>query len=143
MNRKDLGPQWRAQELATLARGCRPQGLNKADLVDLISERVGSPKKEAGEVVEAVFAIIRESLRHGSKVKISGFGSFIINHKRARRGRDPQTGAPITICSRRVLSFKPNQIPKGRVNNVSPSNVQRTKLACQPHSYSLAPINNV
>ena len=121
MNRKDLGRrQWRAEELATLARGCRPQGLNKADLVDLINERVGSPKKEAGEVVEAVFAIIRESLRHGSKVKISGFGSFVVNYKRARRGRDPQTGAPITICSRRVLSFKPSQILKDRVNNGSP-----------------------
>src|SRR5258708_40211530 len=60
--------------------------MTKADLVDLIYERVGSPKKEAGEVVEAVFAIIRESLRHGSKVKISGFGTFIVNHKRARRG---------------------------------------------------------
>ena len=88
MNRKDLGRrQWRVEELATLARGCRPQGLNKADLVDLINERVGSPKKEAGEMVEAVFAIIRESLRHGSKVKISGFGSFIVNHTRAPRTR--------------------------------------------------------
>ena len=97
-----------------------PQGMTKADLVDLIYERVGSPKKEAGEVVEAVFAIIRESLRHGSKVKISGFGTFIVNHKHARRGRDPRTGAPITICSRRVLSFKPSQILKDRVNNGSP-----------------------
>jgi integration host factor subunit alpha len=121
MNRKDLGRrQWHAEELATPARGRRPQGLNKADLVDLISERVGSPKKEAVEVIEAVFAIIRESLRHGSKVKISGFGSFLVNHKRARRGRDPQTGAPITICSRRVISFKPSQILKDRVNNGSP-----------------------
>ncbi len=94
--------------------------MTKVDLVDLIYERVGSPKKEAGEVVEAVFAIIRESLRHGSKVKISGFGTFIVNHKRARRGRNPQTGAPITICSRRVLSFKASQILKDRVNNDSP-----------------------
>jgi integration host factor subunit alpha len=72
--------------------------MTKADLVDLIYERVGSPKKEAGEVVEAVFAIIRESLRQGSKVKISGFGTFIVSHRRAHRGRNPQTGAPITIC---------------------------------------------
>ena len=121
MNRKDLGPrEWRAEELATLARGCRPQGLNKADLVDLINERVGSPKKEAGEVVEAVFAIIRESLRDGRKIKISGFGTFIVNHKHARRGRNPRTGAPITICSRRVLSFKPGQVLKDRVNNGPP-----------------------
>jgi len=90
--------------------------MTKADLVDLIYERVGSPKKEAGEVVEAVFAIIRESLRHGSQVKISGFGTFIVNHTRARS----ETGARITICSRRVLSFKPSQNLKDRVNNGSP-----------------------
>ena len=94
--------------------------MTKTDLMDLIHERVGSSRKEAGELVEAVFAIIRESLRNGSKVKISGFGSFIVNHKRARRGRDPQTGAPITICSRRVLSFKPSQILRDRVNNSAP-----------------------
>ncbi len=94
--------------------------MTKTDLVDLIYERVGSSKKEAGEVVEAVLAIIRESLRHGGKVKISGFGTFIVNHKHARRGRNPQTGAPITICSRQVLSFKPSQVLKDRVNNGSP-----------------------
>jgi integration host factor subunit alpha len=94
--------------------------MTKADLVDLIHERVGSPKKEAGEVIETVFAIIRESLRDGSKVKISGFGTFIVNHKHARPGRNPQTGAAITICSRRVLSFKPSQVLKDRVNKGSP-----------------------
>ncbi len=94
-----------------------PQGMTKADLVDLIYERVGSSKKEAGEVVEAVFAIIRDSLRQGEKVKISGFGTFCVNRKKARRGRNPQTGEPITIDSRRVLSFKPSQVLKDRVNN--------------------------
>ena len=96
--------------------------MTKADLVDLIYERVGSPKKKAGEVVEAVFAIICESLCHGSKVKISGFGTFIVSHRHARRGRNPQTGAPITIGSRLVLSFKPSQILKDRVNNSAPGN---------------------
>lgn len=91
--------------------------MTKADLVELIYERVGSSKKEAGEVVELVFTIIRESLRRGEKVKISGFGSFVVNHKRARRGRNPQTGEPITIDSRRVLSFKPSQVLKQSVNN--------------------------
>lgn len=95
------------------------QGMTKADLVELIYERVGSSKKEACEVVEAVFAIIRESLRDGDKVKISGFGTFIVNQKHARRGRNPQTGAPITIDSRRVLSFKPSQVLKDRINNGS------------------------
>jgi integration host factor subunit alpha len=93
------------------------QGMTKADLVGLIYERVGSSRKEAGEVVEEVFAIIRDTLRKGEKVKISGFGSFVVNRKRARRGRNPQTGEPITIDSRRVLSFKASQVLKEQVNN--------------------------
>src|SRR5713226_3163839 len=91
--------------------------MTKADLVDLIYERVGYSKKEDCEEVEAVFAIIRDSLRQSQKVKISGFGAFIVNKKHARRGRNPQTGEPITIGSRRVLSFKPSQALKERVNN--------------------------
>jgi integration host factor subunit alpha len=91
--------------------------MTKAELVDLVYERVGSSKKEACEVVEAIFDIIRDSLRHGDKVKISGFGTFVVNHKHARRGRNPQTGDSITIDSRRVLSFKPSQVLKDRVNN--------------------------
>jgi len=91
--------------------------MTKADLVELIYERVGSSKKEAGDVVEAVFAIIKESLCRGEKVKISGFGSFAVNQKRARRGRNPQTGVSITIDSRTVLSFKPSQVLKERVGS--------------------------
>ncbi len=95
--------------------------MTKAHLVDLIYERVGSSKREAGEVVEEVFAIIRDSLRAGDKVKISGFGCFVVNQKNSRRGRNPQTGEPITIDSRRVLSFKPSQLLKELVNNRKPS----------------------
>jgi integration host factor subunit alpha len=91
--------------------------MTKADLVEVIYERVGSSKKDAAEVVEAVFEIIKDSLRRGQKVKVSGFGSFHVNHKRARRGRNPQTGATIIIDSRTVLSFKPSQVLKDRVCN--------------------------
>lgn len=91
--------------------------MTKADLVDLIYERVGASKKEAGGIVEEVFTIIRNRLRHGEKVKISGFGTFVVNDKRARRGRNPQTGATITIESRRVLTFKPSQALKNLINN--------------------------
>ncbi len=91
--------------------------MTKADLVDLVCERAGYSKKEAGAVVEEVFAIIRTGLCDGDKVKISGFGSFVVNQKRSRRGRNPQTGEPITIDSRRVLSFKASQVLKELVNN--------------------------
>jgi integration host factor subunit alpha len=91
--------------------------MTKADLVDLIHERVSSSKKDAGAVVEEVFAIIRTGLCGGAKVKISGFGTFVVNQKKSRRGRNPQTGEPITIDSRRVLSFKASQVLKELVNN--------------------------
>ncbi len=91
--------------------------MTKADLVDLIYERVRTSKKEASKVVEEIFSIIREKLRDGEKVKISGFGTFAVNEKNARRGRNPQTGAPIMIDSRRVLSFKPSQVLKTDVDN--------------------------
>lgn len=91
--------------------------MTKADLVDLIYERVGSSKKDACEVVEEVFRIIEESLQRGEKVKLSGFGSFVVNHKHARRGRNPQTGTTIIIDPRRVLSFKPSEVLKHLVAN--------------------------
>ncbi len=89
--------------------------MTKTDLVELIYERVGVSKKEAGEAVNAVLEIIKDSLRRGEKVKISGFGSFIVNQKRARRGRNPQTGDPIIIDSRCVLSFKASEVLKQRL----------------------------
>ena len=91
--------------------------MTKADLVDVVYERVGYSKKEAVTVVEELFAIIREGLCAGGKVKISGFGSFVVHHKESRRGRNPQTGEPITIESRRVLSFKASEVLKELVNN--------------------------
>jgi integration host factor subunit alpha len=92
--------------------------MTKADLVDLVCERAGYSRKEAGAVVEEVFTIIRAGLcGAGGKVKISGFGSFVVNQKKSRRGRNPQTGEPITIDSRRVLTFKASQVLKELVNN--------------------------
>jgi len=91
--------------------------MTKADLVELVCERVNCSKKEAEAAVEEVFAMLRECLSRGEKVKISGFGSFAVNNKRARRGRNPQTGAALTISSRRVLSFRPSEILKERILN--------------------------
>jgi len=93
--------------------------MTKADLAELIYERVGFSKKEAGEMVEAVFAIIKDCLRRREQVKISSFGSFVINHKRARRGRNPQTGAAIQIAASRVAKCSPAKAVKDRLNGVS------------------------
>jgi integration host factor subunit alpha len=89
--------------------------MTKTDLVEAIYERVGLSRKEAATAVDSVLEIIKDSLRRGEKVKISGFGNFVVNQKRARRGRNPQTGDPLIIDSRCVLSFKPSDILKQRL----------------------------
>lgn len=93
--------------------------MTKADIVACIYEKVGFPKKEATEIVEAAFEIIKSCLENGEKVKISGFGNFVINSKKPRKGRNPQTGDQIVIVARKVLTFKPSQILKKTINNAS------------------------
>ncbi|MFK7988268.1 MAG: integration host factor subunit alpha [Sandaracinaceae bacterium] len=91
--------------------------MTKAEIVDSVYERVGGfSKKEAAEVVEAVFDTMKETLADGEKIKISGFGNFDVRDKKERVGRNPQTGDPIPISARRVLTFKPSQVLKGILN---------------------------
>ena len=90
--------------------------MTKAEIVERIYEKVGFSKKEATEVVEAIFEIIKGRLEKGEKVKISGFGNFVVHDKRPRKGRNPQTGDEIIISGRRVLSFKPSQVLKKTIN---------------------------
>ena len=70
----------------------------------------------AAEIVETVFNTIKETLENGEKIKISGFGNFVVREKKARIGRNPQTGEEITISARRVLTFKPSQVLKNALN---------------------------
>jgi len=90
--------------------------MTKADIVERIYEKVGFSKKEATDVVESIFEIIKEHLERGEKVKISGFGNFGLNSKRPRKGRNPQTGEENVISGRRVLSFKPSPVLKKTIN---------------------------
>ncbi len=90
--------------------------MTKVDIVSSVYEKVGFPKKEAMRVVETIFDILKEALERGEKVKISGFGNFIVRSKRARRGRNPQTGDDIEISSRKILTFKPSQVLKNELN---------------------------
>ncbi|MCK5681826.1 integration host factor subunit alpha [bacterium] len=90
--------------------------MTKADMVELVYERIGVSKREAANVVESIFDIIKESLERGENVKISGFGSFNLREKQPRRGRNPQTGAEITISARRVLSFKSSNVLRDQLN---------------------------
>lgn len=94
--------------------------ITKADIVETIYEKVGFSKKEATEIVEALFEIIKRQLEQGEKIKLSGFGNFVIHEKRPRKGRNPQTGEEITISGRRVLSFKASQVLKKVMNDGEP-----------------------
>jgi len=102
--------------------------MTKADIIARIYEKVGFSKKEAMDIVEATFELIKNNLERGEKVKISGFGNFVVNQKRPRRGRNPQTGEEITIMGRRILTFKPSQTLKKSLNNgpMSVSNADTT-----------------
>jgi integration host factor subunit alpha len=77
---------------------------------------VGFSKKEVAKIVETIFDLIKETLKHEDKIKISGFGNFVVRKKRARRGRNPQTGSDIEITPRRILTFKPSQVMKSSLN---------------------------
>ncbi|MBI3398178.1 MAG: integration host factor subunit alpha [Deltaproteobacteria bacterium] len=90
--------------------------MTKADIVEHIFEKVGFSKKDVTEVVELVFETIKKSAEGGENVKVSGFGNFTVRQKRARRGRNPQTGENLTITARKVLTFKPSQILKKAIN---------------------------
>jgi integration host factor subunit alpha len=93
--------------------------LTKAGLVERIHSQVGVTKKDATELVDEVFAIMRTSLRSGEKVKISGFGNFLVRDKAARPGRNPQTNEEIIIARRRVLTFKPSLVLRAALNDGS------------------------
>jgi integration host factor subunit alpha len=90
--------------------------MTKADIVEKIYEKVGFSKKESAELVEVVFDIIKTTLENGDKIKIAGFGNFVVKEKADRRGRNPQTGEEITISARKILTFKPSQVLKISLN---------------------------
>ena len=90
--------------------------MTKADIVEKIYDKVGFSKKESAELVEVVFDIIKSTLEKGDKIKIAGFGNFVVKEKSDRRGRNPQTGEEITISARKILTFKPSQVLKTTLN---------------------------
>ncbi|ROH84531.1 integration host factor subunit alpha [Pseudomethylobacillus aquaticus] len=89
--------------------------LTKADLADLLFERVGLNKREAKDMVEAFFEEIRVALEAGDSVKLSGFGNFELRQKSERPGRNPKTGEEIPITARRVVTFHTSQKLKSKV----------------------------
>ena len=91
--------------------------LTKADMAEKLFEELGLNKREAKELVEAFFEEIRVALESGKNVKLSGFGNYILRDKNERPGRNPKTGEEIPISARRVVTFRPGQKLKAKVEN--------------------------
>jgi integration host factor subunit alpha len=89
--------------------------LTKANMVERLFEEVGLNKREAKELVDLFFEEIRGALESGTPVKLSGFGNFDLRDKNQRPGRNPKTGEEIPISARRVVTFRPGQKLKSRV----------------------------
>ena len=94
--------------------------LTKAELAEDLFEKHGISKQDAKALVEEFFEEIRAALESGEQVKLSGFGNFELRTKGQRPGRNPKTGEEIPIKARRVVSFKPGQKFKSRVENAEP-----------------------
>jgi integration host factor subunit alpha len=90
--------------------------LTKADLADAVYNTLSLDKHKAAQVVEDYIEIIKDALQTENKVMLSGFGSYEVKYKPARRGRNPQTGSAITLRDRKVVKFKPSQLLRKAIN---------------------------
>ena len=90
--------------------------MTKIDIIQDVYEKLGFSKKDSADIVDLIFELMKDHLERGEKVKISGFGNFVVRTKKPRIGRNPQTGEEIEISARRVCSFKPSQVLKNSLN---------------------------
>lgn len=93
--------------------------LTKAEMSEHLFEKLGLSKRTP-KTVELFFEEVRRALENGEQVKLSGFGNFDLRDKNQRPGRNPKTGEDIPITARRVVTFRPGQKLKSRVENASP-----------------------
>lgn len=93
--------------------------LTRADLCEAVHDAVGLSRQECSQLVERTLDLIAEALERGETVKLSGFGVFQVRAKNARMGRNPKTGEPAVIESRRVISFRASQLMKARVSSAA------------------------
>jgi DNA-binding protein HU-beta len=92
--------------------------VTKSEFVDQVADRAGISKKEAGDAVDAVLDTIQDTLKRGGDVTFSGFGKFSVAERGAREGRNPQTGARMTIAATRVPRFQSGSALKKAVKGL-------------------------
>jgi integration host factor subunit alpha len=90
--------------------------LTKATIAEAIWNQIDIPKWRSAELVDSIFDVIKQTLESGEDVLISGFGKFYIKEKHERRGRNPQTGEPITLAARKVVTFYCSGVLKEKIN---------------------------
>jgi integration host factor subunit alpha len=94
--------------------------MTKADLVDKIHANTGLTRDEAFAYLETILETIKKTLETAETVKIPGFGSFVVKEKKSRNALNPQTGEPITISARKILTFKASTVLKAAINQAAP-----------------------
>lgn len=95
--------------------------LTRSGLAEAIYVQVGLSRNESAALLEAVLERLASVLETGESVKISGFGTFLVRQKGQRIGRNPKTGVEVPILPRRVLTFRPSQVLKARINGKAPA----------------------
>jgi integration host factor subunit alpha len=90
--------------------------LTKIEVVNMLNEQIGFPKVECIRIVESFFDIIKSELDKGNPVMVSGFGKWTVKSKKARIGRNPQTGEDVTIEARKVVTFRPSAVLRDDLN---------------------------
>ncbi len=90
--------------------------VTRADLSEVVYQRVGLSRTELAELVQSVLDEICDAAARGETVKLSGFGSFVVRSKGKRIGRNPKTGVEVPILPRRVMVFKPSNVLKAKIN---------------------------
>ena len=98
--------------------------LTKANLVETLLDETELNKHEAKELIDQFFEEVKTALESGRSVKLSGFGNFDLRDKKQRPGRNPKTGEEIPITARRVVTFKPGQKLKAKVEDYTESQQQ-------------------
>jgi integration host factor subunit alpha len=93
--------------------------LTKIDIVEKIHNKLDFAKKESSDIFESLLSLIKTTLKAGEDIRISGFGNFEVKQKKDRKGRNPATGEDLTIEARRIISFKPSNKLKTRLNELN------------------------
>ncbi|RTZ95874.1 MAG: integration host factor subunit alpha [Deltaproteobacteria bacterium] len=91
--------------------------LTKAKIINDVHEKIGYPKKEAGDIVETLLELMKSTLVDGEDILISGFGKFCVKDKNARKGRNPATGDAMMLDKRRVITFRCSAALRNKINH--------------------------